>query len=558
MTCVTGLAIFNICGSSAISQQLPERNAAIELELLGRYESGVYKESGAEIVSFDPGTKRAFVVNASSRRVDVLDLANPTVPEFLFNIDVSDIGADANSVAVKNGIVAIAVQAKEKTDHGFVAFYNPQGERQAVVEAGALPDAVAFSPDGRFVLVSNEGEPNADYSIDPEGSVSVINVSGGLATLDQSHVQTADFRGFNGREAELRAQGIRIFGPGASAAQDFEPEWTEVTKDSKTAYVCLQENNAIGVIDVATATVTRILPLGFKDWSANSKWAGQGLDASDQDGGINIRNWPVYGIFLPDSIKVYQVGSETYLIGANEGDSRDYEGWSEEARVSQLKLDPTAFPTAKMLQADENLGRLTVTTTLGMSNGCSPSSFQTNAKKDCVYSALYAFGGRSMALWRVTPAGLELVFDTGSQIEETVAREYPRFFNADHEDRPQQLDRRSSSKGPEPEGLALGEVDGHTYAFLGLERIGGVMVYDITNPAEVRFLQYVNSRDFSIAENPDAEHSKTDLGAEGLHFVSAADSPDQQQRPLLLVGNEVSGTTAIYVINQPQQRKPSK
>jgi len=543
------LAMLSVCGRPSNAQQVLNGQSTIQLEFLGRYESGVYKKSGAEIVSFDPETKRAFVVNAFSGRVDVLDLAAPAAPKFLFDINVSDIGADANSVAVKNGIVAIAVQAKQKTDSGFVAFYNPGGERQAVVQVGALPDAVTFSPDACFVLVSNEGEPSADYAIDPEGSVSVINVSGGLATIDQSLVRTADFRRFNGQETELRARGVRIFGPGASAAQDFEPEWTEVTRDSKTAYVCLQENNAIGVIDIATATVTRILPLGFKDWSAKGVWAGRGFDASDKDGGVKIRNWPVYGIFQPDTIKVFQVGDETYLIGASEGDSRDYEGWTEEARVGQLKLDPMAFPDAETLQADENLGRLTVTTTLGISNGCNPSLFKTNAKKDCVFSALYAFGGRSMTIWRVTPAGLDLVFDTGSQIEETVAQQYPEFFNADHEDRPQQLDRRSTSKGPEPEGLAMGEIDGRTYAFLGLERIGGVMVYDITNPLKVNFVQYINSRDFSIAQNPDAAHSKTDLGAEGLHFVPAADSPDKQKRPLLLVGNEVSGTTAIYVIN---------
>jgi DNA-binding beta-propeller fold protein YncE len=521
---------------------------SVRLEFIGRYESGVYQKSGAEIVSYDPASKRAFVVNAFSGKIDVLDMNDPTKPTLLFSIDVSDLGADANSVAVQNGIVAIAVQASIKTDPGFVAFYDTDGNRKTFLQAGALPDAVTFSPDGRYVLVSNEGEPNDDYSIDPEGSVTIIDLSGGLDSIKQSKARTANFRAFNGREDELRAKGIRIFGPNASAAQDFEPEWTDVTSDSKTAYVCLQENNAIAVIDIATATVTDVFPLGFKDWSEKGKWAGRGFDASDKDDGINIRNWPVYGIFQPDTIKIYEVNGQTYIIGANEGDSRVYQGWSEEARVGDLNLDPNSFPDAATLQKDENLGRLQVTTTLGVCNDFNPSAFGASAKKDGVYDSLYAYGGRSMAIWRVSPKGMELVFDTGSQMEETIAAQFPKYFNADHQARPDQLDRRSPSKGPEPEGLAIGEVDERTYVFVGLERIGGVMVYDITNPESTELLQYINTRDFSIAEDPDADQTKTDLGAEGLYFVPSSESPDANKRPLLLVGNEVSGTTSVFAI----------
>jgi len=524
------------------------RQEGIRLSLLGRYESGVYNQSAAEIVAFEPSSKRAYVVNAANGKVDVLDLQNPALPTFLHTMDATDVGPTVNSVAVKNGMVALAVEAQDRTDPGWVAFFDQQGKRRAVVQVGALPDAVTFSPDGRYLLVANEGEPNDDYTIDPEGSVSIVDLVDGLDTLNQSHVKTADFRAFNGKEAELRAPGVRIFGPGASVAQDLEPEWIDVTSDSKTAYVCLQENNAIAIIDIATATVTKILPLGYKDWSANGPWAGRGFDASDRDQGINIRHWPVYGMFQPDTIKILEVDNETYLLGANEGDERNWEGWSESARVGELKLDPQAFPDAAMLQEDANLGRLLVTTTLGVANDCDPSSWQTQAKRDCVYNALYAFGGRSMAIWRVTDDALELVFDTGSQIEETVAEMYPDYFNADHKDQPKQLDKRSPSKGPEPEGLALATIDGRTYAFLGLERVSGIMVYDVTDPAQTRFLQYINTRDFTIGQDPSADHTKSDLGPEGLCFVPAADSPDAQGRPLLLVGNEVSGTMAIYVI----------
>jgi len=535
--------------------------AAIALSVLGQYRSGIYLQSAAEIVSFDAATARIFVINAASGQVDVLDAGDPANPVLAFTIDVSDLGADANSVAVKNGVVAVAVEAAVRTDPGFVALYDTDGNRLSVVQVGALPDALTFSPDGRWVLVANEGEPADDYATDPEGSVSIIDLSAGVANVTQADVRTADFRAFNGREDELRAQGVRIFGPGASAAQDFEPEWVEVASDNRTAYVSLQENNAIAVIDIETATVTAVWPLGYKDWSAEGPWSGNGFDGSRR-GDVDIRHWPVFGIYHPDTIRLYEVNGETFILGANEGDAREYdvEGWwSEEFAIRNLRLDPAAFPDAEALQAREAIGDLLVTSTLGFTD-CDPSLSTAEVQAlgfaevrdyvaaECVYTALYAFGARSFGIWKVTPEGLEHVWDSGSQMEETVLAASPDFFNADHRHRDAQLKRRSVNKGPEPEGIAVGEIDGRTYAFVGLERVGGVMVYDITVPAETVFVKYINNRDFSVAFGPEGA-TDTDLGAEGLEFVPAADSPDPQGRPLLLVGNEVSGTTTIFAID---------
>ncbi len=361
--------------AAAVPHVFTTEGAAIRLSVLGQYQSGIYRKSAAEIVTYDPQTQRSFVVNAASGQVDVLDLSDPTNPTLAFTIDVSDLGADANSVATKNGIVAIAVEASDRADNGFAAFYDTDGNRLSVVQVGALPDALTFSPDGRWVLVVNEGEPVDDYAQDPEGSVSIIDLAGGAANVTQANVRTADFRAFNGQEEALRARGIRIFGPGASAAQDFEPEWVEVASDNRTAYVSLQENNAIAVVDIPSARVTAIHPLGFKDWSEQGPWAGNGFDAS-REGPVNIQNWPVFGIFLPDTIRLYEVGGETYILTANEGDARDYDEddwWSEEFQLRRLQLDPTAFPNAAALQAPDQLGQLLVTSTLGVANDCNPS-----------------------------------------------------------------------------------------------------------------------------------------------------------------------------------------
>ncbi|PSR19523.1 bifunctional metallophosphatase/5'-nucleotidase [filamentous cyanobacterium CCP3] len=504
---------------------------------IGTYETGVFDESAAEIVVYDPETQRLFVVNAQVPAVEVLDISDPSAPTKLFEIDPSAFGAGANSVAVANGIVAVAIEAAEKTDPGSVVFFDIDGNFLNAVTVGALPDMLTFTPDGTKVLVANEGEPNDDYTIDPEGSISIIDLSGGLENLSQANVTTADFTAFNSQIETLRAAGVRIFGLNATVAQDVEPEYIAITSDSSTAYVALQENNALAVVDIASSTVTDILPLGFKDHSVSP------LDASDRDDAINIATYPnLFGMYMPDAISLYEVGGETYIVTANEGDARirpdgdleDEAGnviaeegvfFNEEARVSDLALDPVAFPNAAELQADEALGRLTVTTTLGDANG------------DGLYEELYAFGGRSFSIWDTQG---NLVYDSGAEFEQIIAERFPADFNANNDENGT-FDNRSDNKGPEPEGVTIGEIDGRTYAFIGLERFGGVMTYDITDPANAFFVDLVNNRNFA----GDAEAGTAgDLGAEGLVFIGSSDSPNGN--PLVVVANEVSGSTTVF------------
>lgn len=854
-----------------------------------------------------------------------------------------------NSVAITRDLVAVAIQSNPKTDNGWVAFYDTSGSLINQLRVGALPDMLTFSESGDWLLVANEGEPSG-YGVghvDPVGSVSIIEIPHGLhnvARLVDADVRTAGFERFNGQEASLRAQGIRIYGPGATAAQDFEPEYITVTPDCRTAYVTLQENNAIAEIDIRRATVKRLLPLGFKDWNeppavaATYEWtnlpsigktaAGQpmklggfsglafegvtadgklrfithtdrgpngepvginrpfvlpkfsprivrftldpangklkiteqiglrradgkpitglpntsisgnanqpyndevgvdlfgqptgvdplggdfegivvdsdgsfwmadeyrpalyhfgadgrlidrfipigthaaagvasgtlgtealpavlgqrrqnrgmeaialqsgkiyafvqspirnpstlsngvlnglqnvrlvefdpatnstrqflyvmdnplsastddtradkigdmvavpgdgflvierdddatpedpvntitkkvygfsvggatdisalgpfdvggvlksvdqmtpaelatfgiapvqktlhvdlaqagyaavekieglavlpngqlalindndfgvaqiqidnatgtfalapgyvpenvvlgivsvpGLDASDRDSRINIRNWPVSGMYQPDAIHSYKSGKQTYLVTANEGDARDWPGFAEEARVGGLTLDPVAFPNAASLRNNANLGRLNVTNTLGNPDG------------DNDFDALFTLGGRSFSIW--TTDGLQ-VYDSGSDFERLIAQRNPAFFNASNDDRI--VDSRSDNKGPEPEGLALGAIGDRTYAFVGLERQSGIVVYDITTPSSPVFVDYADNRNFAI--DPATAAAAGDLGPEGLIFISARESPNGQ--PLLVVANEVSGTVSVYEV----------
>lgn len=923
-------------------------SAGIQLNAIGTYASGQFDGGAAEIVGHDPRTQRLFVVNASAAVVDVLDIQNPAAPSLFASLNVTPYGAVANSVAVYDGYVAVAVENSVKTDPGSVVIFDRQLNFLTQLTVGALPDMLTFTRDGKYLLVANEGEPSADYSIDPEGSVSVIDLARGLKKVQQSDVRTASFTEFNG--TQLSAS-IRVFGPNATVAQDIEPEYIAVDHESKTAWVTCQENNAMAVIDLATAKVKQLVGLGFKDHAASAATteifsfktkqlpsigrtlAGQelflggfsglhfegmdsvtgnykflahtdrgpnaepngiirpfllpdftpelvrfeldrkrgiititeriplqaapgtaltglpntglsasasqayndevpvdllgniltldplgadlegivvnpndgtfwmvdeyrpaiyhfspqgllvnrfvpigtaaaagaapgtygtevlpavlaqrrqnrgfegvawdsgkvyafvqspvrnpvalgnaaltamrnirvvefnpatlqtrqfiyvmdnadlgggtntradkigdavslgngeflvverdddalpddnsaliekkiyrfnltgatdvsaltgnigatgktvdqltvaemvannirplekvlhvdlnqagyngtqkveglavidpwtvavindndfgvanitvhpdgtftrnaapepiqlgiievflnGLDASDRDGKINIRPWAVKGMYLPDAIASYKSKGETYLVMANEGDVREWGTFAEGVRVgsSAVTLDPLIFPNPAVLKNNSNLGRLTITSTLGRNP---VTGF---------FETLYAFGGRSFSIRK---ASGELVFDSGDDLEWITAEAHPSNFNASNTSN--DFDNRSDDKGPEPEGVVIGKVADREYAFIGLERIGGVAVYDITDPRNPFFVEYVNRRNFAL---PTDASGASDLGPEGLLFISGESSPTK--RPLLVVGNEISGTTTIFEIKKLQ------
>lgn len=549
-------------------------DSSIVLKVIGRYETGQFDESAAEILDFDPATQRIFVVNAQSGAVDVLNAASPAAPSLIESLDVAadvaqataglaaaDLGA-ANSVAIKDGIVAIAIEAKPKQNTGYIAFYRTNGSFVAAVQAGALPDMVTITPNGQKVLAANEGEPNGDYSNDPEGSITIVDISGGVegvtaANVTQLSLNTATLSG-----------PVRISAKSASQGQDLEPEYIAVSADSRTAFVSLQENNAIAEIDLNTNTV-KILGLGFKDFSI----PGNELDASNKDDAVNIRNWPVFGTYMPDAISTYEFNDTTYLITANEGDGREYltdasdaadctaqggfefdDGdcfhYLDEIRIKDI-ADTGATFDADLLarlpasfEDSEQLGRLKVITNLGTSGACASLATTGQPGADCSYEALYSFGARSFTIWNTET--MQPVFDSGSAFEVITANRLGlAHFNASNDDN--EGDDRSDDKGPEPEAVTVGVVDGKAYCFIGLERVGGIMVYNISNPEAPKFVQYINPRDFSIGDVEDDLDQVGDLGPEGVKFVAAGDSPTGN--PMLIVGNEVSGTTTLFDIS---------
>lgn len=404
----------------------------------------------------------------------------------------------------RDGLVAVAVEAQVKTDPGSVQFLDTDGDPIGSVGVGALPDMLMFTDDGTL-LVANEAEASDDGSVDPEGSVSVIEVNRAATRIS---LRTASFHG-------VRTSGpVRVVCPGATRAEDFEPEYIAEGKRGQ-ALVTIQEANAVGVLDVRKARFEVVRSLGFKDHGKTAN----ALDPSDRDGGIHIAPWRnLLGMYQPDAIASYEVKGRSLFVTANEGDVRERQGCEEESHVKDLTLDPGAFPNGEA--ADAKLGRLTVTKTLG------------DRGNDGDYEQLYVFGGRSMS---ILDEDGELVFDTGADLERRAAALEPFAFNADNAD-PIELDNRSDNKGPEPEGVAVGQVGRTTYAFVGSERQGGIYAYDLSaRKGEARFAGYINTR-------------PGDLGPEGLQFVSAGASPDH--RPLLLTTNEISGTIAAIGIDR--------
>ncbi|MCS6970271.1 MAG: choice-of-anchor I family protein [Planctomycetes bacterium] len=533
----------------------PAAPLPLRVQKIGEYRvpSGYNANGGvAEIVAYSPQARRLFLVNGVTGTVDVLAFATAQeveTPSKIATLDPKDkepAASDVTSVACHGNLVALAVANSVRTQPGFVFFYRADTGAyvshlafataidQSGGVRGALPDMVTFTPDGSKVLLAIEGEPANDYSVDPEGGVIVVAVVNGVPASSATWIGFPD-----DKTAEYRQAGVRIHNdkatpaPAPSAAKDMEPEYIAVSPDSSRAFVSCQENNALAIIDLNSLSLLQVVPLGTKDHSlpANS------LDLSDEDGGtdtnsgtptIKFVTGALRGMYMPDGLAAFTHGGQTYIVSANEGDGREYAALNDEPRlrdaVSSNLLEPSWASDPRRF--DSNWGRLRISRFDGDTDG--------NGRIDVPH----AFGARSFSVWA---ANGTLVWDSGDQFERFFATYLPTFFNVSNSNNT--FDNRSPAKGPEPEGVVVGEIAGRRYAFIGLERSGGVMMYDITAPEAPVFTTYFTGRLFHQTPGSD---SGGDLAPEGLLFIAAEHSPTG--RPLLVVGNEVSGTVAIHEI----------
>eukprot|EP00008_Paramoeba_atlantica_P013214 CAMPEP_0201479026 /NCGR_PEP_ID=MMETSP0151_2-20130828/3768_1 /ASSEMBLY_ACC=CAM_ASM_000257 /TAXON_ID=200890 /ORGANISM="Paramoeba atlantica, Strain 621/1 / CCAP 1560/9" /LENGTH=553 /DNA_ID=CAMNT_0047860345 /DNA_START=66 /DNA_END=1727 /DNA_ORIENTATION=- len=497
-------------------------------EVLSTYKTGEW--GGTETNSWSENLNAIFSSNGAQQRVDMLSLGEDGSLTLVKSFDVSSIGSGSPTSVDsfdyrKETVIAITIPAATVTDPGTLVFFEPEsGAELVALTVGSLPDHCKFSPEGDYLAVANEGEE--DGSVDPMGTVSIIPLGGieEIVALRDSDVRTATFDQFTTLPA-----GMHKTSPTNTVAQDIEPEFCTFSDDGLTVYVSLQESNGLAVVDVANANVTALLPLGFIDRSIVP------FDASDEDAMINIAKWPhVVGMPQPDGIEFIMLDGVGYILTANEGDAKD----SEETRVGDLaysKLNPISFPDPDV-QLEKNLGRLQVTTTEGVD-------------VNCQYQTLYHFGSRSMSVYRTD--GL-LVSDTGSTLEVETGQASPANFNADGADQPS-FDARSDAKGPEPESLTTGWLDGTPYAFVLLERIGGVAMFDLCDITAPRFETYFNNRDFDVDISGGDYDAAGDLGPEDVHFIPKDESPTGNA--LLVLSSEVSGTVSVYELTGKNDEK---
>ena len=501
--------------------QAPIPNNQIELNYIGSFDPSGASTSTCEIVVHDVASQRLFTTSAVAGYLDIIDFSNPTTPSVITSVNINPYGG-VTSVAVKNGIVAVASPNADETLNGTVVFFDTNGTFLKQVTVGALPDMITFSPDGTKVMTANEGQPNVDYSIDPEGSVSIIDISGGIATLSQSNVTTLLFTAYNTQEATLIASGVRKLKLTSTLSQDFEPEYITISADSQKAWITLQENNAIAEINLSNNTISDIWALGTKDISL----PGNGFDVSDNNGQVLIANWPIQAYFIPDAVASYSIAGTTYLVTANEGDEKEYGSFTERVTVGAgtYTLDATNFPNASVLKQNNNLGRFRVTNLNG------------NTDADAEFETIHCVGTRSFSIFNTTTK--QIVFDSGDDFERYTAANLPTLFNADHESNTPK--GRSRAKGPEPEGVTIAQIATETFAFVSLERVGGVMVYNITNPNNPVFVDYKNSRSTSAYSG--------DHGPEGITYIAPANSATG--KGYILVANEISGTITVYEVDE--------
>lgn len=510
------------------SVALPVATNTVQLTRLGNLAgTGATPAGRGESVAFNAANATLYVTNVPALAIDRMIInadGSLTLSTPISLAGLTQYGA-VNSVAVRNGIIAVTYDNVTTGQGGYVALFDvATNALLRTIQVGPTPDHVVFTPDGNRILIANEAEALSSTD-NPPGSISIIDVSGGAATAVLQ--STISFTSFGPTpETALRNAGLPIFN-GQNAANDIEPEYIAVSADGTRAYVTLQEVNGVAVIDLTNPSATApiaILPLGYIDRNL----AGNQFDPSDQNG-ISLGNWNVRSLLQPDALATFTIAGTTYFITANEGDARVGTGLLDEIRLGNAgyNLDDALFPTEVILKQNGNLGRLNVLTSYG------------DTDSDGDFDQIYTLGGRGISIFRQdTDGSITKVRETGGEFERILAANYTNRYNTDSGGTA--IDDRSDNKGPEPEGVVVGVVNGRTYAFISLERAGGIIVYDVTDPANANFVTYMPAQ---------APTAGGDSAPEVITFIAAADSPTGT--PLVVTSNEGSGTTTVYRVDLP-------
>lgn len=508
-----------------------------ELSFLG----GASLPDGGEIVSYANGN--VFTTNSgTSHAIQGYSLNSSGTFTPTLSVDLNGVfGGAANIYSVSSvyadargfGVATVIPNAKGMSDFGRIAIFDTtSGSILKTLDVGYHPDSVTISADGSRLLIANEAEYGSTSAGTPEafhrpGSVSVIDISsvtGGnysseIGALTSASVSTYDFSPGN-LAAGVTIDGLRnarldtltVKSPNIA---DIEPEY--ITATATDAYITLQENNAIAVLNFETGKYTAIHNLGP---------ITKVIDASDRDGAGNTTsveiNDTVRQLPMPDTITKFNRNGKVYLATANEGDARPDDGdimrAGDQGKIANGIANPSIDPSVMPSVTNTGIGRLNILKDQGDTDG------------DGDIDQATAMGTRGFSIWDSETGAL--VFDSGSMVEEWVAAHDPSTFNI-NSGSTANMDTRSDDKGPEIEAIAFGSIDGREYLFIGAERQNGIFQVDITDLNAVAIVGYFNS------VSSTADSGGAFISPESILFLSALESPTGA--PALLIGYEGTG-----------------
>ncbi|MZQ82306.1 hypothetical protein GQF01_09180 [Paenibacillus sp. 5J-6] len=507
----------------------PVANDALSITKIGQFAVGVTNKDGgvAEIVKYNKDNNKFYLVNGSgnppSLEIVRLDLEQGPVKEKTITMkDLVEkegfLYGDLTSVDVntKTKRVSLSVQELDSKKPGKILVMDYDGNVLKSYAAGVQPDMIKTTADGRYILTANEGEPRTSGA-DPEGSITIVDTTNDtVSNVRFNNVSVIDAKVHIRGASDVATGAVTGEGQKADAVFDLEPEYIAISEDNSKAYVSFQENNAIGTVDIASKTLLSVKGLGFKDLNL----PGNSLDLV-KDNAIKFENVPFYGMYMPDGISTQTINGVPYIFTANEGDVTEWPGVrTNGSTIGAMKGSLVPGSAAAIFLAGKT------------------AYDGVEVAGDMGHDSIYLYGGRSFSIWQANT--MDPVYDSGNEFEKVTAQRLPNNFNASNSKTA--MDDRSSKKGPEPEDIKVSKVGSKVLAFVGLERIGGIMTYDVTDPVNAKFINYTNSRVFTPKDN-----LNTDTGPEGIEFIPAAISPNGN--PLLLVANEVGGTVAVYQLN---------
>jgi len=474
-----------------------------------------------------------------------------------------------------------------------------------------------------MILVANEAEAGLDGDgmfLNPEGSVTIFPTKS-LKTGEtvpkkelQKSAKTIGFEFLNENPEKYTKKGVRWVWRGQALeegadtqtfSKDIEPEQVIVTADGKKAYVNLQENNAIAILDLEKMKITSVESYGVKDFSK----PGNEADFIE-DGTPSLESWPLFGFYQPDVITTFNHEGENFIVTANEGDVKEYNPedqniteWNEFMTGTEFVnfTEPPISEDVVAALADESqLGSLEISRVDGISG-------MTDDGQP-IFNKLFTYGGRSWSIFREDD--LSLVYDSGDDFERVLGEFFPWTFNSDEPDsfctptpgpdaepsdvdleetlmdpeelaalidqanidladfeaspdaeaagleepttalttKPEDLaDTRSSDRGPEPEAVLVGSIGDRRLLIVTVEKGSSLFVYDISDPFKPVWQSaiYPGAHGETWAELYN-RRAMIDLDPEGLVFVKAEDSPTGD--PLLMVSGAESGTISIYKV----------